>query len=134
MIAPALTKTKTYVTGGFKTGAAMVDALKSVDGVGLARPACQEPRFPKDLLQGKVESVIQQRPPENDFALSTVIAGSQIRQLGKGHEPIDMSDEENEKAFMKDIGAWGEKMAKDSDMVHCGFVDIESAKPVPYVA
>ncbi|KAB2578889.1 NADH-dependent flavin oxidoreductase nadA [Lasiodiplodia theobromae] len=133
MIAPALTKTKTYVTGGFKTGAAMVDALKSVDGVGLGRPACQEPRLPKDLLQGKVQSAIQQRPPDNDFALSNVVAGSQMRQLGKDHEPIDMSDEENEKAFMKDLGAWGEKMAKDSDMVHCGFVDIESVKPIPYV-
>ncbi|OJD33199.1 nadh oxidase [Diplodia corticola] len=133
LITPALTKTKTYVTGGFKTGAAMVEALKSVDGVGLGRPVCQEPRLPKDLLEGKVQSAIQQRPDDNDFGATTVVAGSQIRQMGKDHEPIDMSSEENEKAFMKDMGAWAKKMAENSDMVHYGYVDIESAKPIPYV-
>ncbi|KAL0253084.1 hypothetical protein SLS55_010535 [Diplodia seriata] len=134
LITPALSKTKTYVTGGFKTGAAMVDALRSVDGVGLGRPACQEPRLPKDLLEGKVKSAIQQRPDVNDFGITNVVAGSQIRQLGKDHEPIDMSSEENEKAFMKDMGAWAKKMGEDSGLVHYGYVDVESAKPIPYVS
>lgn len=132
MITPALKQTKTYVTGGFKTGGAMVEALKSVDGVGLARPACQEPRLPKEILEGKIKSAIKQRPDENNFGLTNVVAGSQIRQMGKDHEPIDMSSEENEQAFMKDMGAWGDKMSKDSDMVNYGYVDIESAKPIPY--
>lgn len=44
-IVPAFHKTKTYITGGFKTVGAMVGALKTVDGVGLARPVCQEPRL-----------------------------------------------------------------------------------------
>ncbi|EOD49694.1 putative nadh oxidase protein [Neofusicoccum parvum UCRNP2] len=132
MITPALSKTKTYVTGGFKTSAAMVEALKSVDGVGLARPACQEPRLPRDILDGKVKSAIKQRADDNNFGLTNVIAGSQIRQMGKDHEPIDMSSEMNEEAFMKDMGVWGDKMAKDSEMINYGYADIESAKPIPY--
>ena len=52
-IVPALSKTKTYVTGGFKTVGAMVKALETVDGVGLARPVCQEFRFCSDVLAGK---------------------------------------------------------------------------------
>jgi 2,4-dienoyl-CoA reductase-like NADH-dependent reductase (Old Yellow Enzyme family) len=43
MIAPVLSKTKTYITGGLRTVGAMVDALEIVDGVGLARPLAQEP-------------------------------------------------------------------------------------------
>lgn len=132
MITPALKQTKTYVTGGFKTAGAMVDALKTVDGVGLARPACQEPRLPKDILEGKVKAAIKQRPDDNNFGLTNVVAGSQIRQMGKDHEPLDMSSEENEKAFMEDMGAWGDKMSKDSDMVNYGYVDIETAQSIPY--
>lgn len=38
MITPVLTKTKTYVTGRFRTVEGIVNALKTVDGVGLGRP------------------------------------------------------------------------------------------------
>jgi len=41
VIVPSLKQTKTYITGGFKTVGAMVNALNTVDGVGLARPVCQ---------------------------------------------------------------------------------------------
>lgn len=132
LITPALSKTKTYVTGGFKTSAAMVEALKSTDGVGLGRPASQEPRLPRDMLEGKVKAVIQQRQEDTNFAVSNVVAGAQIRQLGKDEEPIDMSSEENELAFMKDLGAWGEKMAKNSDLAQYGFLDVESVQAIPY--
>ena len=66
-IVPGLTKTKTYVTGGFKTVGAMSDALKTVNGVGLARPACQEPALPKEILSGKVQGAIKQLFDDNDF-------------------------------------------------------------------
>ena len=69
-IAPALTKTKTYVTGGLKTLGAMSDAMKSVHGVGLARPACQEPGLPKAMLSGKVAGAIQQQFDDNNFGKS----------------------------------------------------------------
>ncbi|KAK4225212.1 hypothetical protein QBC38DRAFT_483546 [Podospora fimiseda] len=38
MITPRLQHTKTYVTGGLRSARAMVDASKTVDGIGLGRP------------------------------------------------------------------------------------------------
>ncbi|KAF2186945.1 FMN-linked oxidoreductase [Zopfia rhizophila CBS 207.26] len=80
LIVPALKETKAYVTGGFRSVGAMVDALKTVDGIGLARPVCQEPRLAKDILSGKVNAVIHQQLEDSDFG---VVAGNQIRQMGK---------------------------------------------------
>lgn len=131
-IVPALTKTKTYITGGFKTVGAMVNALNTVDGIGMARPVCQEPRLCADILSGKVKGAIKQRLDENNFGLTNVAAGSQIRMIGKDQEPIDLSKEENEQAFMKDMGHWSDLMAHDTGMYSYGYIDIESVKPNPY--
>jgi 2,4-dienoyl-CoA reductase-like NADH-dependent reductase (Old Yellow Enzyme family) len=131
-ITPGLTKTRTYVTGGFKTVGAMVKALESVDGVGLARPVCQEPRFCRDVLSGKIKGAIEQKIDQGEFGNTNVIAGSQIRQIGKDQEPIDMGKQENVDAFMKDMGAWAKKMGEDKEGKCVGFVDIESVKAVPY--
>ena len=131
-IVPALTETKTYITGGFKTVGAMVNALDTVDGVGMARPVCQEPRIGADILSGKVKGAIRQRLDENDTGLTIVAAGSQIRMIGKDQEPIDLSREENEQAFMKDMGHWSDLMAHDTGMYSYGYIDIESIKPHPY--
>lgn len=134
LIAPALSKTKVYVTGGFKTVGAMVGALKTVDGIGLGRPVCQEFHLPKDMLEGKVKGAIKQRIDENDFGLSNLVAGTQIRQVGKNENPINMSLEQNVAAFFKDMGAWAEKMAKDEKMTSYGYVDITSVAAIPYGA
>ena len=131
-IVPELTKTKTYITGGFKTVGAMVNALNTVDGVGLARPICQEPRLCTAILKGEVKGAIKQRLDENNFGLTNVAAGSQIRMIGKDQEPIDLSQEANEKAFQKDMGDWSEKMSHDTGMYSFGYIDIESIKPHPY--
>lgn len=131
-IVPALTKTKTFITGGFKTVGAMVNALNTVHGVGLARPVCQEPRLCSDILSGKVKGAIKQRLDENNFGLTNVAAGSQIRMIGKDQEPIDLSKEENEQAFQKDMGHWSDLMAHDTGMYSYGYIDIESIKPHPY--
>jgi 2,4-dienoyl-CoA reductase-like NADH-dependent reductase (Old Yellow Enzyme family) len=131
-IVPALKQTKTYITGGFKTVGAMVNALNTVDGVGLARPICQEPRLCADILSGKVKGAIKQRLDENNFGLTNVAAGSQIRMIGKDQEPIDLSQEPYEQAFMKDMGHWSNIMAHDTGMYSYGYIDIESIKPHPY--
>ncbi|KAE9972955.1 hypothetical protein EG328_004669 [Venturia inaequalis] len=131
-ITPGLQKTKTYITGGLKTVPAMVKCLDVVDGVGLARPLCQEFNLCKKILEGKVQSCIEMKIDNNNFGLTNVVAGTQIRQVGKDQEPIDLSKKENVEGFMKDMGAWGEKMAKDSEMIGYGYVDIESVKAVAY--
>lgn len=131
-IVPALHKTKTYITGGFKPVGAMVKALDTVDGVGLGRPVCEKPRLPNDILSGKIKGAIKQRLDDQNFGVTNVAAGSFIRQIGKDQEPIDLSREDHEKAFQKDMGNWSEKMSQDTGMYSYGYVDIESVKANPY--
>ncbi|TVY14177.1 NADH-dependent flavin oxidoreductase nadA [Lachnellula arida] len=131
-IVKPLTKTKTYVTGGFKTVGAMVKALDTVDGVGLGRPACQEPLLPKDILEGKVTGAIKTKLDDSNFGLANVAAGTQIRQLGKDQEPIDLSVQANVDAFFKDMEAWGQKLGADKELKDYGFIDLSGAGK-PYV-
>lgn len=124
-IVPSLTKTKTFVTGGLKTASGMVKALETVDGVGLARPTCQEFDLPQLMLDGKVDGAIKMQLDDNNFGLTNVAAGTQIRQVGKGQEPIDLSDEKNVELFQKSMGAWGENMQKDAGNMNLyGYVDL----------
>ena len=134
LITPHIKHTRSYVTGGFKTAGAMVNALKSVDGVGLARPVCQEPHLPLDILQGKVLGAVKQAIDIDNFGLTNVAAGSQIKQIGREQEPVDLSDESEVEAFNKDMGKWGEKMANNQDGWNYGFIDFENTKVAPYAA
>lgn len=126
MIVPALKKTKTYVTGGFKTLGGMLDALNTVDGVGVGRVVAQEFSLAKDLLSGSVSAAIDQKVNQDDFALTNTIAGSQIRQVGKGKEPIDMSRDENVQIFLKAMSTWVGQMAEDAETMKLyGYVDLD---------
>ncbi|KAF3058210.1 NADPH dehydrogenase [Daldinia childiae] len=111
-IVPHLSKTKKILTGGFRTTAAMVDALNILDGIGLGRPAAQEPRLARDILSGKVTSAV--RPVDgvvNDVILSLMSAGSQLAQIVRGQEPFDLSDEKAFASFQADLGAHFQKFA-----------------------
>ncbi|XP_014553514.1 hypothetical protein COCVIDRAFT_107485 [Bipolaris victoriae FI3] len=130
-ITPSLSKTRTYITGGFKTVPAMLDALSTVDGIGLARPVCLEPELPRQIIAGEVNATIKQRMEEGDFGTTLVAAGAQIKQLGKDEQPIDLSDEDNYAAFMKDLGVWAESK---KDRKSYGHMDVKSVKAVPYGA
>jgi 2,4-dienoyl-CoA reductase-like NADH-dependent reductase (Old Yellow Enzyme family) len=132
-IVKPLTKTRTYVTGGFKTVGAMVKALDIVDGVGLARPVCAEPRLANDILSGKVTGAKRQAVDENDFGTTNVIAGTQIRQMGKDEEPIDLTTEEKVKAFLADVEKWQKKLSEDKELREYGYVDL-SQETKPYGA
>jgi len=131
-IAPVLSKTRTYVTGGLKTVGAMISALDSVDGVGLGRPMCQEPELPKDILDGKVQGAIKQKLDEDDFGLTNTAAGAQIRQLGKDQHPIDLSDDSNVQGFKTDMEKWSNIMSDNASGEKYGGMDIESVQTVPY--
>jgi 2,4-dienoyl-CoA reductase-like NADH-dependent reductase (Old Yellow Enzyme family) len=125
LIAPVLTRTKAYITGGFKTVGGMVKALETVDGVGLARTLCQEFDFAKDILQGKVTGAMKPLTDQDDFALTNVIAGTQMSQVAKGQNPIDMSKPENVERFMKAMRVWAQKMQADKDKLEMyGYIDL----------
>lgn len=133
-ITPSLSKTKAYVTGGFKTAPAMADALKSVDGVGLARPITLEPELPREIINGEKIAAIDQLTDDNDFGITNVAAGTQIRQLGKNQQPIDLSDEKNFEVFQKDVATWQQGFADDKDGSKYGYADIDSVAAAPYAS
>lgn len=86
-IKPVLTKTKIYITGGLRSTEGMVKAISSgaCDGVGLGRPITAEPYLCKHILEGKVTGALENYVP---LPLNTQSSGSQIHQIGKGHELI----------------------------------------------
>jgi hypothetical protein len=102
----------------------MVKALEIVDGVGLARPVCQEFYLPKDMLSGEVSGAIKQLLDENDFGITNLAAGTMIRQVRKDEEPIGMLKKENVDAFFKDLETWGKKMAADKEHKEYGYIDL----------
>ena len=132
MIVPDLKNTKTYVTGGLKTAGAMVEAVKTVDGVGVARPATQEPDLPLVILNGKAKGGIKPKLDADNFGLTNVAAGTQIREVGRDEQPIDLSQQEHVDAFQQSMGDWGKKMAGDTDGYMFGYVDVEGLKLNPY--
>lgn len=130
-ITPGLKHTKAYVTGGLKTVGAMLKALDAADGVGLARPVCQEPHLARDILEGKVKGAIKMKLDDSDFGLTNVAAGSQIRQVGKDQEPVDLSVQKNVEGFFQDIQKWQAGLADNKDGSKFGYADL-SMESVPY--
>ncbi|KAK7723170.1 hypothetical protein SLS57_004728 [Botryosphaeria dothidea] len=134
MMAPNLTKTKSYLVGGLRTVGAMVQCLNVVDAVALGRPLCQEPRLCGEILAGRVKGAIIQKGDPTDYLFNTIAAGSHMLQIGKDHEPTDLSQEENFQNFCKDLGAWGQKMATNTELIHYGWVDVNTGNILPYGA
>ncbi|KAL6856352.1 hypothetical protein J3F83DRAFT_718389 [Trichoderma novae-zelandiae] len=106
MIVPELKKTKAYITGGLRTAAGMVKALETVDGVGLGRPAAHEPALPQKILDGVVEGAIKPLIGEHNFMLTNLAASTQMKLIGQGYEPLDMSRPDHERVFTEAMGKW----------------------------
>lgn len=132
LITPVFSRTKTHITGGFKTVGAMNRALKAIDGVGPARTLAQEPRLCKDILNSKINSAKKQATDDNDFGIMNIAAGAQLVQIGKDHEPIDLSSQVNLDALIKDLGMWIEQTTNDSGVKLHGYAKITSVEAVPY--
>lgn len=133
IITPALKQTKVYVTGGFRTVAGMVTALDGVDGVGLARPVCQEFDIAKKILNKQVKSAIDQKIDQSNFGLTNFVAGTQIKMVAEDKAPIDMGVQENVDAFMKDMQTWMDAMSNDKEGKLYGYVPVKSADVGQYV-
>ncbi|KAI8308325.1 NADH-dependent flavin oxidoreductase nadA [Colletotrichum sp. SAR11_59] len=127
-----LNKTRVYVTGGLRTVAAMVKALETVHGVGLARPVCNEFDLPKKIIEGKAGSSVKTLLGEDDFGLTNMLAGTQIRLVGKDKEPLDVSQENYKEVFEKSLQKWAQGMAENSDGSKYGYIDIEGTTLQPF--
>lgn len=132
-IVQPLKRTKTYITGGLRTVGAMNGALATVDGIGLARPATQDFDLPRLILNGKVSGAIHAKVDQDDFGLTNMVAGTQIRQVGKDQQPMDMSNEETVESFYRDLHKWKDARAKDTGCSLYGYVDL-SSDGVPYAS
>ncbi|KAI0164521.1 NADH:flavin oxidoreductase/NADH oxidase-like protein [Hypoxylon sp. FL1284] len=125
-VAPRLSTTRSYLTGGFRTAAAMVDALRLLDGVGVGRPAAQEPRFAADVLAGRVTGAVRPRDDVLDrFVMHLFAGGTQMRQVAKGREPFDLSDPAAVATFAADAERQFARRAADGDKLEVyGFADL----------
>ncbi|KAM4067888.1 NADH:flavin oxidoreductase / NADH oxidase family protein [Hirsutella rhossiliensis] len=108
IVIPELKKTKAYVTGGFRTTKGM------------------------KLLDSKVDSAIETLFDEENFGMMAVVAGTQIRAVGQGREPLDFSREDHKKIFEASMQKWGQTMAADKEGSRYGYVDIEGLKLEPF--
>jgi tRNA-dihydrouridine synthase len=108
MIKPTLKKTKVYVTGGFRTASGMTTAIENgaCDGVGIGRPLSAEPYLCRDILSGKIDGAIENFMP---LPLNTQASGTQLHQIGKGHERISDYSVESE------VKRWVEANEKETE-------------------
>ena len=105
-IRPALSKTRLYATGGFHTVPAMVEAMKVVDGIGIARAICQEPDLCKRIIGGQSEGRAAQLFDQSNFNLTAMMAGSQMRQMSVGKEPMDGGQRDFVDQFQQSLEQW----------------------------
>uniref|UniRef100_A0A1I7SF30 Oxidored_FMN domain-containing protein n=1 Tax=Bursaphelenchus xylophilus TaxID=6326 RepID=A0A1I7SF30_BURXY len=82
-IKPHLKSVVVYLTGGFRTAAAMVDAIKNgaTDGIGLGRPTTAEPDLPTKILSGQALSTAFS-PVEAVYDQGFAISTTQMGQAG----------------------------------------------------
>ncbi|KAM6479924.1 hypothetical protein HDV62DRAFT_399412 [Trichoderma sp. SZMC 28011] len=114
-LGPVPRRTKVFVTGGLRSAAAMVRAMDVVDGIGIGRPAAQEPRFANDLFSGRILSAIKPVKMLEDIGMGFRLAGTQMGQIGRGEEPLDASDDKTAREFLLDQEVWYSEMLSDAD-------------------
>ncbi|CAL2039771.1 unnamed protein product [Caenorhabditis brenneri] len=115
-IRPVFKNTVYYLTGGFRTVGAMVDAVQknTTQGIGLGRPSTAEPDLPKKILKGSVLSAIQDAFNPNNIIYQIMGSGTQIEEMSRnslekagGNVMDQISDFSDEKV----AAAFGERLA-----------------------
>lgn len=64
---------------------------------------------------------------DNNYGLTNVAAGTQIQQVSKDNQPIDLSDEKSIEAFINGMYAWRQGLAKDKELNDYGAVELTSS-------
>ncbi|NUM53359.1 MAG: NADH:flavin oxidoreductase/NADH oxidase family protein [Candidatus Hydrogenedentes bacterium] len=88
-----ITKTPLMLTGGFRSVAAMNNALSSgaIDVVGLARPLCTDPEFCARVLSGQTSAATDVVPRSRvklfDDMLQSYWHNHQMKRMGRGLNP-----------------------------------------------
>ncbi|KAK3342060.1 hypothetical protein B0T25DRAFT_574370 [Lasiosphaeria hispida] len=132
MIVPELKKTRAFVTGGLRTVSGMVKALQTVHGIGLARPVCHEFDLPNKIFSGQVQGGLYYLLDEQDYLLTDVAAGTQVKLVGSDKAPLDMTQQSCVDEFNKAMGGWMQAQLDDKDGSFYGWVDIGEKLLQPY--
>ncbi|RCN37035.1 hypothetical protein ANCCAN_17085 [Ancylostoma caninum] len=84
-IRPVFEKAIIYLTGGFRTAPAMVNAICDgiTDGIGLGRPITAEPDLPAKILRGECLSAADTKLDPDDYMLTATASNMQMGQMGK---------------------------------------------------
>ncbi|VDM79113.1 unnamed protein product [Strongylus vulgaris] len=85
IIRPVFEETVVYLTGGFRTAPAMVNAILegNTDGIGLGRPITTEPDLPAKLLHGECLAAADVKLDPDDYMLTSTASNMQMAQMGK---------------------------------------------------
>ncbi|CAI5451941.1 unnamed protein product [Caenorhabditis angaria] len=125
-IRPVFKNTVVYLTGGFRTVKAMVEAVESdaTQGIGLGRPITAEPDLPRKILSGQVASSIANNFDENNFAITNLASNSQMEQMGRTtfaevHNNIlanisDFSNTETSDRYLEAVKGYSEYMKNEA--------------------
>ncbi|KAJ1305524.1 hypothetical protein OPQ81_000531 [Rhizoctonia solani] len=114
-ITPKLNKTVVYVTGGFRSAAAMAEAVRSgtCAGVGLGRPAGSDPILPSEIIKGVATGATDIKISPNDFGLSLLATGVQMEAIARGKPVVDLSDPRELVRFKEAAQVYHEHQAED---------------------
>ena len=116
-IVPGLTKTKVYITGGLRTVGGMLRALETVDGIGLARPLCQEFDLCKKILEGRVTGSIVPKMELGEFWLALMAGNRTIREVGQGKEPLEVWKDDVIRELRAGYELWMNNKSSDREYV-----------------
>lgn len=116
-IVPGLTKTKVYITGGLRTVGGMIKALETVDGIGLARPLCQEFDFCRKLLEGQISGSIIPLMELGEFWLALMAGNRTIREVGQGKEPLKLWKEDVISDLRAGYELWIDNKSSDREYI-----------------
>lgn len=123
-IAPALSKTKVFVTGGLRTVSGMVGALDTVDGIGLGRPLTDEWHLCKDILEGRVDGAVVSAIDPGDFWLALMAGNRNMRLVGMGREPLPLWKKEVIHELKAGYKNWAENKSTEREL---GFYEVFDA-------
>jgi 2,4-dienoyl-CoA reductase-like NADH-dependent reductase (Old Yellow Enzyme family) len=128
-IVPGLTKTKVYLTGGLRTVGGMISALETVDGIGLARPLCQEFTLCKDMLEGRISGSIIPKMELGEFWLALMAGNRTIREVGQGKEPLQLWKDDVVQSLRAGYESWIDNKSSDREYItYYGFASTEAAE------